>query len=67
MARLITLAEYQTLNPFQQGYVVYMQAEHEGSELKEHQKCPYPPDSDESEKWHRGQKLGIREAQDSEE
>lgn len=66
MSQLVTLARYNTLTPEQQGYCVYMQSSHEGSELHG-QTNPYPADSAEDVAWKRGELIGVLEAQDSEE
>jgi hypothetical protein len=62
---LITLKEYRGLEPYMQGYAVYMQAELPGSELKAHQKNPYPRGK-KHEDWNRGQKQACIVVQDSE-
>lgn len=64
--KLVTRADYDKLHPFAQGYVVYMQAEWPGSELKD---CgnPYPLASDDHFEWAKGQALAVQHAQDSEE
>ena len=65
--QLTTYQEYLKLKPQEQGFVVYMEVELPGSELKEHQKCPYPLGSRERKQWEYGQQLGVQAAQDSEE
>ena len=63
---LTTLAEWRELKPRTQGYVLYMEAEHEGSELKG-QTCPYEKGTPERAEWDRGQAMAVQFAQDSEE
>lgn len=60
--KLITPEEYKVLTPRQQGYVTYMQAEHDGSRIPK--KCPYKIGSDECKQWGVGEFAGILEAQD---
>ncbi len=67
MSDLITLDAYKRLTPQQQGYVIYMQAEHPGSELKMYQENPYPTGSSEHMQWYDGQRMAVQVAQDSEE
>lgn len=64
---LITRAEYEKLPPRSQGYAVYMQAMHDGSELRSIEENPYPAGSSEHKEWDEGQMIGVLEAQDSEE
>ncbi len=52
-AALLTKAEYNKLKPFDQGYVVYMQAEWPMSELKGLGN-PYPRGSRQSKQWNAG-------------
>lgn len=66
MPDLITKTEYDKLTPIQQGYVVYMQSEWPGSELKEFSN-PYPDGSKEYDEWRDGEFRGVLAAQDSEE
>jgi hypothetical protein len=63
---LLTKAEYDKLTPFQQGYVIYMQAEWPGSELKGLD-CHYPAGSKEDIQWHDGQLRATLSVMDSEE
>lgn len=65
-ARLTTFAEYVQLHPREQGFVVYMEAEIPGSELK-NQRCPYVEGTWECEAWKQGEAFGVQVAQDSEE
>lgn len=65
-ARLTTLAEWRDLDPRSQGYVLYMEAEHTGSELKG-QKCPYNTFSAAYQQFKAGQLAAVLQAQDSEE
>lgn len=67
MTRLVTLQEWQTLPPRQQGYVSYMQAELSGSELKNHQTNPYKSGTPAFRAFEEGVQRGVLEAQDSEE
>lgn len=59
MEKLVTLAEYKTLNPVEQGFVIYWEAEQPGSELKSYQSNPYPPHSKEWSGWNFGQRKAI--------
>lgn len=61
---LITLEEWKQLTPRSQGYVHYMQAEHEGSELPK--ESPYSEGSKEAEAFNAGAFAAMLEAQDSE-
>lgn len=63
---LLTLAEWRLLQPLTQGYALYMQAAHPGSELKD-QKNPYPPGSVKYNAFEEGIRRAVLEAQDSEE
>lgn len=62
----MTLTEYHALPPLSQGYVVYMQAEREGSELK-YVRCLYRKGTRQHADWHEGQRRAVLAAQDSEE
>jgi hypothetical protein len=64
--QLLTLKEYRGLEPFMQGYACYMQAELPGSELRAHQRNPYPKVSKKHEEWNRGQLQAMIIAQDTE-
>lgn len=64
--KLVTLAEWRKLQPREQGYVLYMQANWPGSELAG-QTCPYRAGSPEHEQWRRGEHAAVLVAQDSEE
>ncbi len=64
---LITLEQYAKLNPRSQGYAVYMQGAHDGSELQGIKKNPYPEGSSDHAEWDKGQMIAVLEAQDSEE
>jgi hypothetical protein len=63
---LMTLAAWRRLSPMGQGYVLYMEEEHPGSELKG-QECPYAPGSSEYLAFQEGQRRAVLAAQDSEE
>lgn len=63
---LITLKQWLAHDPRVQGYVLYMQAEHEGSEL-EGQTCPYAVGTQERAEWDKGTAMAVQDAQDSEE
>lgn len=63
---LIALAEWKTLPPFDQGYVLYMQGAWATSELAE-QKNPYKEGTDEWREFCHGERRAMISAQDSEE
>jgi hypothetical protein len=63
---LISLAEWKTLPPFDQGYVLYMQGSWPTSELAE-QKNPYEEGTAKWKKFCEGEERAILSAQDSEE
>lgn len=62
--KLVTLAEYWQLPAVSQGYIVYMQADIPGSELRD-LKNPYQPGSSKYMCWSRGQQQAALEAQES--
>ena len=64
--KLTTFEEYEALPPFEQGFIVYMEEEQPGSELKG-QENPYPAGSSEDRQWRSGQLHATLLAQDSEE
>lgn len=64
--RLVTLHEWLNLSPDSQGYVWYMQAEHQGSQLK-NKRNPYKPGTAAYDQFEKGVQRGVLEAQDSEE
>jgi hypothetical protein len=64
MSVLVTLEEWKTLSPRKQGYIIYMQANLPGSELKHHQKNPYPPGSQPHAEWNEGEMAAVLQAQD---
>jgi len=64
--QLHTLAEWEVLAPFQQGYVHYMEADWPGSELRGIH-CPYTIGTREHEQYKRGEHRAVLAAQDSEE
>ncbi len=63
---LISLEEYKTLTPREQGYVVYLQADLPGSELKGLEN-PYPEGTIPHQQWEGGAFMAVLEVQDSEE
>lgn len=63
---LTTLAEYKKLPPTAQGFIVYMEADRPGSELKG-QTCPYAEGTLERQAWEQGQARAVQYAQDGEE
>lgn len=63
----VSYKEFQQLSPYVQGYVVYMQAEHYGSELKNRQSNPYRKSTPAWEQFNNGNMRAMLEAQDSEE
>lgn len=63
---LTTRSEYDALRPTQQGFAVYMQGAHSGSELAGLTN-PYPEGSQDRKEWSQGQFQGVLAAQDSEE
>jgi hypothetical protein len=63
----VTLENFNKLSAYEKGYIIYMQAEHPGSELKDHQENPYPKSTREWEWFNDGQTRAMLEAQDSEE
>lgn len=65
-SNLITLAEWKALTPFEQGYVLYLQEELPGSELKG-QPCPYPADSPEYGEFQKGSMRATLAVMDGEE
>lgn len=62
----VTLKEFQRMNPYSQGYTVYMQAEHPGSELKKHQDNPYVESTPKWEEFNNGSMAACLVTQDSE-
>ncbi len=65
--RLITLAEFEHMTPFIQGYVIYMQADLDGSELKNHQDNPYTPETKQHLAFQEGSMKAMLDVQDGEE
>lgn len=65
--KLYTLKEFRKLTPWQQGYVVYYQAEYPGSELKLHQHNPYTESTPAWEQFKQGGMAAMLEVQDGEE
>ena len=63
---LITKAEWDQMEPRAQGYVIYMQADHPGSELKGLSN-PYDQGTRMAELFAEGERIAMLEAQDSEE
>ena len=63
---LISLAEWQGLTPYEQGFVLYMQASWPGSELEGLQN-PHAPGSRAHAEFKRGEQRSVLVAQDSEE
>lgn len=61
--KLVTFKQYLRLTPRTQGYVVYMQAEREGSELKG---CfnPYMRGTKAYDEWIAGAQVAMFEAQE---
>jgi hypothetical protein len=64
--KLFTLAEWQKLSPRAQGYVLYMESEWPGSELKGHT-CPYAIGSADHAEFSEGERRAVQAAMDSEE
>jgi hypothetical protein len=64
--KLITKAEWEEMEPRSQGYVLYMQSEHPGSELKGLGNY-HPEDSESALLFAEGERIAVLEAQDSEE
>lgn len=64
--KLITKAEWDCMTPYAQGYCLYMQEEHPGSELKG-LRCPYADGSLDALSFADGECAAMLEAQDSEE
>jgi hypothetical protein len=60
---LMTRVEYDACEALAQGFVVYMQAEHPGSELKGLHN-PYPRDSENWKRWNRGQAIACQAVTD---
>lgn len=60
---LISKKEFELLTPFEQGFVIYMQAEHKGSELKDI-KCPYPVSTPNYEEFVNGERMAVLQVQD---
>ncbi len=66
VSELTTLQEYNQMPPESQGYVVYMEAEHPGSELKG-QMNSYGHGTQAWNEWNAGNRAAMLEAQDGEE
>jgi len=66
MKALYTLEEWQTIPPVARGYVLYMQAELPGSELKG-QTNPYAAGTANHELFRTGERRAVLEVQDGEE
>ena len=64
--RLITLAEWKKLPPFDQGYALYMQSSWPTSELAK-AKNPYAEDSPKWIAFREGEQRATKSAQDGEE
>jgi hypothetical protein len=64
--KLITKAEWDQMEPRAQGYVLYMESEHPGSELKGLGN-PYNQGSRMADLFNEGERVAVLEAQDSEE
>ncbi len=63
---LISLADWRTLPPFQQGYTLYMQGAWPTSELTR-EKNPYGEGTPQWTKFRQGEQCAMRDAQDGEE
>lgn len=63
---LVSIAEWKTLLPFDQGYLLYMQGEWPTSELGQ-EKNPYAEGTAQWEKFCEGERRAMMNAQDSEE
>ena len=63
---MYSMEEYKRLTPVQQGYVIYMQAAHDGSPLRDVVN-DYPKDSEEFKQWCRGSMLAVQHVVDGEE
>jgi hypothetical protein len=63
---LVTLTEYHSFSPFEQGYIIYMQSEHDGSPLKGLTN-PYAEGTHEFDDWKRGEFRAMLNVQDGEE
>jgi len=63
---LLTRAEWRTLDPREQGFVLYMQGDWPTSELK-HERNPYPSGSDKWNAFRIGEQQAVQAAQDGEE
>ena len=66
MMTLITLADWKALSPRQQGYILYMQEEHLGSELKG-QNNPYAQGTKEHDQFVAGSQAAVNAVMDMEE
>lgn len=66
LRKLVTLVEWRKLSPDMQGFVLYMQSSHEGSELAR-QHNPYPRGSEKDLAFREGERRAVLVAQDSEE
>ena len=64
--KLLTLAEWEKIPPYQQGYVAYMQSSWPGSELLG-ATCPYDLGTRERRQFYEGEQAAVLAAQDSEE
>jgi hypothetical protein len=63
---LVSLTEYQRLSPFKQGYIHYMQADLDGSQLK-NSNNPHEVGTRRYNEWNLGQTQAMLDVQDSEE
>lgn len=61
-----TLAEWKALPPYRQGFILYMEADQDGSELKG-QVNPYKDGTPEDKEFKTGEARATQLAQDSEE
>lgn len=64
--KLVTKSEWEYMTPYAQGYVLYMQEEHPGSELKG-LRSPYADESLDALSFADGERAAVLAAQDSEE
>jgi len=64
---LLEASEFETLNPLNKGFCIYVQADWDESGLKHLKNNPYPEGSEESEQFKEGSYNGMIWAQDSEE
>jgi len=65
--RIYTQSEFESLTPYQRGYVVYWCGDNPKQVNVPNECNPYIEGTDDFENWNKGQRQATQDAQDSEE